>query len=89
MWLSKIDEFAWQGSKVTPNNLKNSIIEKGISKFFLFYTKNFLLDLLNFEKVWFWDSRGFMRYVQLSSFLGHLDTLGGTKTNCIFLCDTY
>ena len=88
MWLSKIDEFAWQGLKVTPDNLKNSIIEKGVSNFFLFYTKNFLLDLFNFEKVWFWDSRGFMRYVQFSSFLGHLDTLGGTKTNRIFLCDT-
>ena len=58
MWLSKIDEFARQGSKVTPDNLKNSIIEKSISNFFLFYTKNFLLDLLNFEKVWFWDGRG-------------------------------
>ena len=26
-------------------------------------TEKFLLDLLNFEKVWFWDSHGFMRII--------------------------
>ena len=79
IWLSKIDEFAWQGSKVTPDNLKNSIIEKRLFEFFLFYTKSFLTDLLNFEKVWFWDGHGFMRHAQFSSFLGPLSTTGGTK----------
>ena len=33
-------------------------------------TLNFLLDLLNFEKVWLWDSCGFMRYVQFPTFSG-------------------
>ena len=42
MWMSKIDEFAWQGSKVTPDNLKNSIIEKGHLEFFFILHKKFL-----------------------------------------------
>ena len=44
--------------------------------FFLFFTNNFLLDLLNFEKVEFWDIHGFTRYVQIS---GDFGTTGVTK----------
>ena len=39
VWLSKIYKLAWQGSKVAPDNLKNSIIEKGISDFFSLHKK--------------------------------------------------
>ena len=73
MQLSKFYKFAWQGSKVAPDSLKNSIIEKRHLGFFLIYTKKFTPDL-NIEKIWFWDSRGFTKYVQFSSFLGILDT---------------
>ena len=79
MWFSKIDEFTCQGLKVTPENIKILITEKGCFNFFLFFTKNFLLDLLNFEKVCFWDGRGFKRYVQISSFSGDFGTTGVTK----------
>ena len=79
-----------RGQRSLPITLEIQLYKKKHLEYFLFYTKNFLLDLLNFEKDWFWDGRGFMRYyVQFSSFLGHLDTIGGTKINCIFLCDTY
>ena len=87
---SRIDDFACQGSKVTPNKIKNQITEKGMRDFFFFFsTKNFLFDLLNFEEVWFWDGRGFRRYAQFSSFWGYLGTTGATKINCIFLCEIY
>ena len=92
MWFSKIDEFTCQGSKVTPENIKILTTEKGR---FNFFTKNFLLDLLNFEKVCFWDGRGFRRYVQISSFSGDFSTTGVTKkavsrTRKIFIqCNSY
>ena len=57
--------------------------------FFFFYTKNFLLDLPNVEKVWIWDGCGFRRYARFSSFWGYLGTTGVTKINCSFLCETY
>ena len=80
MWFSKIDEFTCQGSKVTPENIKILITEKRMLQFFFFFfTKNFLLDLLNFEKVCFWDGCGFRRYVQISSFSGDFSTTGVTK----------
>ena len=65
MCVSKIDKFTCQGSKVTLENIKILITEKGCFNF-CFYTKNFLLDLLNFENVWLWDGRGFRRHVQIS-----------------------
>ena len=42
MWFGKIDEFACQRSKVTPNNIKNLTAEKRIVEFFLIFHKNFL-----------------------------------------------
>ena len=95
MWLSKIDEFTCQGSKVTPENIKILITEKGCFNFFSFFTQNFLLDLLKCERVWFWDGRGFRRYVQISSFSGDFGTTGVTKkavsrTRKIFIqCNWY
>ena len=64
MWFGKIDEFACQKSMVTPDNIKNLISEKRILEFLFFFTKHLLPDILNFEKVWFWDSHGFTSYVQ-------------------------
>ena len=31
MWFKKLNVFTYQGSKITPNNIKNSFIEKGIA----------------------------------------------------------
>ena len=53
MRLSKIYNFARQGSKVAPNNLKNSIIEERYLRFFSFHTKNFLLTFSTLKKFGF------------------------------------
>ena len=37
MWFSKIDEFTCQGSKVTSENIKILITEKGMLQFFFFF----------------------------------------------------
>ena len=58
MWLSKIDEFARQGSKVTPDNLKNSSIEKGISNFFYFAQKMSCLTFSTLRKFGFGTAVG-------------------------------
>ena len=39
MWYGKIDEFACQRSKVTPDNLKNLITEKRILEFFFYFSQ--------------------------------------------------
>ena len=58
IWLSKIDEFARQGSKVTLNNLKNSIIEKGISNFFFFTQKIYGLTFSTLRRFGFGTAVG-------------------------------
>ena len=54
----------------------------------------FLLDFLSFEKVWFWDSHGLMKYVHILSFLGDFGTTVVTKkamsrTRKIFISVTH
>ena len=62
-------------------------------QFFYYFSQK--IDLLNFEKVCFWDGRGFRRYVQISSFSGDSSTAGVTKkavsrTRKIFIqCNLY
>ena len=68
-----------RGQRSLPITLKIQLYKKASQIFVYFTQKNFLLDLLNFGKVWFWDGCGFMRYVQFSSFSGPLSTTGVTK----------
>ena len=77
MQLNKIYKFAWQGSKVVPDNLKNSIIENSILDFFF-----------NLHKLLAWPPQRFTRYAQFSSFWGHLDPTDGAEIIRIFLYDT-
>ena len=68
-----------RGQRSLRITLKIQLPKNVCLNFILFFTYNFLLDLLNIEKIWFWDIYGFMRYVQISSFSGVFDTTGVTK----------
>ena len=77
MWFGKIDELACQRSKVTANNIKSLITEKGsLNFFYIYFSQNISFF---FDKVWFWDGHGFMSYVQFSLFLGRFNTTSVTK----------
>ena len=68
-----------RGQRSLQITLKIKLPKNLCFNFFFFFANNYLLDLLNFEKVWFWDTHGFPRYVQISSFSGDFGTTGVTK----------